>query len=97
MKLFIEGGGRGKDLKSELRTGFASFLRKAGFEGRSPKIVASGGRADVFDDYQIETRSTRAMLLLDSEAPVTVASPWRHLAEVDGWHTQVANLPSPEP
>jgi hypothetical protein len=50
-----------------------------------PRIVACGGRRSAFDDYCTALRNgERAMLLVDSECAVTVASPWRHLSERPG-------------
>lgn len=54
---------------------------------RMPRIVASGSRQAAYRDFCVEIRNgdRRAWLLVDSEAPVVVQSPWQHLPERDGW------------
>lgn len=43
-KVYVEGGGDRKDLKSKCREGFRKFFEKAGLTGRMPRIVTCGGR-----------------------------------------------------
>ncbi|MBF0309263.1 MAG: DUF4276 family protein [Magnetococcales bacterium] len=90
MKVFVEGGGDTADLKAELRKGFKEFLEKAGLEGRMPRIVACGSRQDAYESFctALENGET-ALLLVDSEVPVTTPNPWHHLQDADGW-----NLPA---
>lgn len=93
--LFVEGGGSGKALKTELRRGFSSLLMKSGFEGRMPRVVACGSRNDTFDRFKIQfegTGSAYPMLLVDSESVVAQenradrsSGAWRHLRTQDGW------------
>jgi len=54
-------------------------------------VVACGGRRQAFDHYCTEIgprgRAKLAFLLVDSESPVSAASPWDHVANRagDGW------------
>ena len=91
VRLFVEGGGDSKALKSECREGFRKFLQKAGLKDRMPRIVACGGRGKAYDDfcsYHANARNGQVVLLLvDSETPVGSTSPWTHLLdrEEDAW------------
>lgn len=98
MKLYVEGGGNGKDLRSECRRGFRTFLEKAGLKGKMPQIVASGSRRKAYEDFCLEIKHGKAaMLLVDSETPIDPAHqqgepdnwlPWQHLKANPGdrWH-----------
>lgn len=96
MKLFVEGGGDGKSLRTECRHGIAEFLRKAGLAGRMPRTVASGSRQQAYEDFCTEVLiGEAAMLLVDSEGPVAPQNqqgaasdwrPWAHLAQRVGDH-----------
>jgi hypothetical protein len=56
-----------------------------------PRIVACGRRKQAYDDFCTALRQGQhaAMLLVDSEDPVTVSSPWMHLLQrpADAWPT----------
>jgi hypothetical protein len=95
VKLYVEGGGDAAALKTACREGFSSFLEKAGLKGLMPRIVACGGREDAFDSFCTALKNGEAALLLvDSEEPVAVASqpgvdpkqwlPWQHLRQRKG-------------
>jgi hypothetical protein len=88
MVIYVEGGGKSKALRSECRRGFSEFLRKAGFAGKMPRITACGGRQDAFNSFctaiENSTPGDYCILLIDSEGPVTVLSPWLHLAQRQG-------------
>lgn len=88
VKLFVEGGGDSKELHSRCREAFRKLVEKAGFAGRMPRIVACGGRTDVYRDFCIGLRTASAteypMLLVDSESTVQGA-PWSHLESQDHW------------
>ena len=86
IKLYVEGGGDSKDLKTRCRRGFRKFLQKAGLGGQMPRIVACGGREQAYDSFKtaLEDADTIPMLLVDSEDPVTAASPWEHLRNRPG-------------
>jgi hypothetical protein len=53
-----------------------------------PRVVACGGRKQAYDDFCIALTEAKhaAMLLVDSEGPVSVASPWAHLLQRSGDH-----------
>jgi hypothetical protein len=92
VKVYVEGGGdHNKALQTECRRGFSEFLRNAGLERRMPRIVACGGRLRAYQSFRTahENRAHDAfpILLVDSEAAVTVSNPWEHvrLRPDDGW------------
>ncbi len=96
-RLFVEGGGNNNDaLRTECRQGFATLLRKAGFEGRMPKIIACGGRQNAYEQFCTAfsdgSDADVAMLLVDAEEQVTVKSPWAHVKarQGDGWEKPTA-------
>lgn len=81
IKLYVEGGGdHNKTLDTQCRRGFSEFVRKAGLEGRMPRVVACGGRRRAFDSFRTAHENAGSsdypMLLVDSEAPVTAKDPW---------------------
>ena len=89
-RLYVEGGGDRKPLRTECRQAFREFLRKAGLAGRLPRIFASGGRQQAYDDFRHALEGSRdvdgVVLLVDSEGPIeTDAERWRHLKDRDGW------------
>ena len=89
-KLFVEGGGDSKMLKTACRKGFRLFIEKAGLRGRMPRIVACGSRTNAYQDFTRENESPARHdgsphLLVDSEEPVREAGPWLHLKVRDGW------------
>lgn len=77
-RLFVEGGGDNKALRTAARKAFQSFLTKAGLAGRLPRVIACGGRGEAYNDFVsalAELRpGDRAYLLVDSEGPVTVGA-----------------------
>ena len=87
VKLFIEGGGdHNPALASELRQAFSVFLSKARPHSRNPRIVACGGRDSAFKDFCTACNNNEnAMLLVDSEDPVTALGPIEHLKTRDNW------------
>ena len=90
MKLYVEGGGLGKSLRTACRQGFSELLTKAGLAAHMPRIVASGSRSEAYGDFCTALRNgERAMLLVDSEDPVLGQppyQPWRHLWNRPGDH-----------
>ena len=91
-RLYVEGGGDGKDLRTRCRKAFASFLEKAGLEGRMPRIVACGPRNEAYKRFKTAFEKRESgdfmVLLVDSERPVRLPSTWQHLAEPpDKWDT----------
>lgn len=89
LHLYVEGGGNAKVLRTACRRGFSEFLARAGLQGHMPRIVACGGRKQAYDDFCIALAQGRhaAMLLVDSEDPVIMSSPWLHLLQrpADAW------------
>ena len=85
VKLYVEGGG--KSLKAECRKGFTKFLEKAGLQGMMPRVLPYGSRERTYDGFRIARNAgdASAMLLVDSERPVTEAGPWQHLNSTNGW------------
>lgn len=90
VKVYVEGGGDTNALKTRCRQGFSEFFRKAGLEGCMPRIVASGGRQQAFDDFCTALNKAGEgdfiVLLVDSEAAVANGSAsWVHLKARDNW------------
>ena len=87
VKLFVEGGGNSKVLKTACRRGFSIFIEKAGAKDRMPRIVASGSRDQAYDQFKTAhvQQNEVAMLLVDAEGPVTSADSWQHLESCDSW------------
>jgi Domain of unknown function (DUF4276) len=89
VKLYVEGGGDSKEQHIRCREGFSKLIQKSGFDGRMPRIVACGGRGNAYDQFKTAATALHQdadpILLVDSEDPVTVASPWQHLKDRDGW------------
>ncbi len=44
VKVYVEGGGDSKELRTRCREGFSKLVERAGFKDRMPKFVACGGR-----------------------------------------------------
>lgn len=81
VKLYVEGGGDKDCQHSRCREGFRTFLERAGFKGRMPRIVACGGRQNTYDKFKTACKAgiECAILLIDSEERVSASSPWEHL------------------
>ena len=90
VKVYVEGGGDGRELRARCRRGFSSFFGRTDLVGRMPKVVACGGRQRVYDKFRaaLVASNERAftVLLVDSEERVAEGSgPWLHLRKRDGW------------
>lgn len=86
LKVYVEGGGDDKVLKSACRKGFRAFIEKAVTLGNMPKIVARGSRGDAFNSFRTSvTAKDEALLLIDAEGPVAAQGPWQHLKASDNW------------
>lgn len=86
IRIYVEGGGDGKETKARLRTAFGEFLKELRNRARARRlrwnIIPCGGRSSAFEDYRVALRShphALNLLLVDSETAVTVSSPWDHL------------------
>jgi hypothetical protein len=96
VKLYVEGADRGsKEQKARCREGFRKLINNAGFAGRSPRIVACGGRGETYKDFKTAMKGSNReypILLVDSEDPVRQPDEssdsvmaWQHLKDRDGW------------
>ncbi len=89
LRLYVEGGGDSKALKTECRRGFSEFLKKAGLVGRMPRIHACGGRQNAYETFRIAVAQKSApalpLLLVDSEEAVQGDGAWEHLRNRDHW------------
>ena len=88
-RLYVEGGGDSKALRTACREGFRKFIEKTGMTGRMLRIVACGGRQNAYESFATAhaqvTGAGPPMLLVDAEEPVTATGPWAHLGARDGW------------
>ena len=87
IKLYVEGGGDSKVLKTACRKGFRTFVEKAGLTGSMPGVVACGSRRNAYEKFETAQaqKDKSALLLVDAEGPVTAKGAWQHLKERDGW------------
>ena len=90
VKVYVEGGGDGRELRARCRRGFSSFFEKADLIGRMPRVIACGGRQSAFAKFLAALASGNErdfiVLLVYSEDPVAEGSgPWLHLMNRDGW------------
>ena len=93
VKVYVEGGGDTRFLRTQCREGFKDFFCKAGLEGRMPSIHPCGGRMKAFKDFRTALKNAGTesfiILLVDSEDGVA-AGPWAHLKRRDNWHKPAA-------
>ncbi len=87
--VYIKGGAKGphsKNLTVRCQAAFHKLLDAMGFEGRKPKLVACGGRQNVYDRFctahRVGQDSFVAMWIDSEEAMRDVERAWQHLAEV---------------
>ena len=93
VRIYIEGGGEGKNTKALVRQGFSSFFKELVQVAQSKKIkwniTLCGSRNNAFRDFKnaLEDRPNAFIILLvDSEAPVKLKQrPWEHLKSRDNW------------
>lgn len=88
IRLYVEGGGDSKTLKTACRKGFRSFLENAGLTGKLPRIVAGGPRQNAYESFKTahDHGNGTILLLVDAEGPVTADGSWQHLESRDGWN-----------
>ena len=91
IKIFVEGGGDGKDGKAAIRNGMDGFLKEVKEDARRKRIkwqlTACGGRDEAFKRFMHEierSASDFVVLLVDAEGPVR-KPPRLHLQERDHW------------
>jgi Domain of unknown function (DUF4276) len=87
--VYLEGGATGADSKNlniSCQKAFHKLLERMGFTGRKPRLVACGGRADVFNRFKTALRSSSTSYIamwIDSEDPMTdIEAAWEHLESV---------------
>lgn len=90
IKIYIEGGGEGKDLDSRFREAWTKFFKAAGFEGKMPRPVRGKGRGNTYDLFSTAIQNNQSkdlpLLLLDSEDALAANhSTWQHLKTRDGF------------
>ncbi|MBG1245556.1 DUF4276 family protein [Nostoc sp. NZL] len=92
VRIYIEGGGDGKNTKALIRQGFSNFLKPLVEIAKSQKIkwdiTICGSRNNAFRDFRNALKSHPEafnVLLVDAEASVTTQSPWKHLKFRDNW------------
>jgi len=92
IRIYIEGGGEGKNTKALIRQGFSSFFKELVQVVQSKKIkwniTLCGSRNNAFRDFKNALAAhpdAFVILLVDSEAPVVKQSPWEHLKLRDNW------------
>jgi Domain of unknown function (DUF4276) len=89
IKIYIEGGGDGKDLDIRFREAWSKFFKAAGLQGQMPRPVRGKGRKNTYDLFctALEEPKTLPLLLVDSEGPVVIGhTVWQHLASYDNWN-----------
>ena len=89
-RVYVEGGGRRRELQAKCRRGFRTFFGKAVPPEQVPEIVSCGGRGSTYNRFRSACNHTIAtellVLLVDSEAPVSARSgAWTHLKHHDNW------------
>ncbi len=91
VRIYVEGGGESKMLRTTCRRAFSELFRKAGLAGAMPRVIASGSRRAAYEDFCTamgQAAAICALLLVDSEAPVGADDgPWDHLKKrpADQW------------
>ncbi len=89
-RIYIEGGGDSKELRTRCREAFRKLFGSR-FSGRMPRLVACGGREQVYSDFCVACGSTASpqsyiAMLVDSEDSLAdVNETWQHLSRRDGW------------
>ena len=91
IRIYIEGGGDGKNTKAPLRRGFSIFFKELVQVACSKKmkwnITVCGSRNNAFRDFNnalADRPNAFIILLVDSEVPVK-QPPWEHLKSRDNW------------
>jgi len=91
IRIYVEGGGDGKDTKAAFRRGFHTFMESLIATARKRRvrwrIIACGPRSRAYANYRraLATHSEAFnLLLVDAEGPVS-HPPRDHLRQTDGW------------
>ncbi|WP_138503594.1 DUF4276 family protein [Nostoc sp. PA-18-2419] len=92
VRIYIEGGGDGKNTKALIRQGFSKLFKALVEIAKSQQIkwdiTICGSRNNAFRDFRNALKSHPEafnVLLVDAEASVTTQSPWEHLKFRDNW------------
>jgi hypothetical protein len=96
IRIYVEGGGDGRESKAAFRRGMSDFLSEIKELACSRKIgwnlVACGSRNNAFRDFQTAVKTHRDafnVLLVDAEDSVTSSSIRQHLRTRDSWENIV--------
>ncbi|MEO6037071.1 MAG: DUF4276 family protein [Saprospiraceae bacterium] len=89
IKIYIEGGGKGKYLEICFQRAWTKFFQSAGLSGQMPRPVRGKGRKQAYDLFvtALEKREKNVLplLLVDSEDAITKGhTVWKHLQTRDG-------------
>ena len=91
IRIYVEGGGEGKESKALIRQGLSEFLQELVLKVRRKRIrwqiIACGPRTAAVDNFRTALRShpdAFNVLLVDSEDPVN-DPPRKHLEDSDHW------------
>ncbi len=89
-RIYIEGGGQSKELKTRCREAFQKLLENAGIRENKPRLVACGGRNAAFDQFRTAHAEQRpseyvAMIIDSEDPPANIERTWEHLRVHDGW------------
>jgi hypothetical protein len=80
---------KAKAMQFRLEEAVHNLLRRMGFSGRLPRIIAGGGRLRTFDKFKTalsDNNSDYIAMLIDSEDPVADnEQTWAHLKKRDNW------------
>ncbi|HEX4959528.1 MAG TPA: DUF4276 family protein [Thermoanaerobaculia bacterium] len=97
IRIYVEGGGRGRTSRSSIRDGLSDFfsplIRLARDRRIAWKVIPSGSRTDTFASFALalsEHPQAFNVLLVDSECGVTLPR-WEHLRRQDGWYVPDLN------
>ncbi|BAY88906.1 MULTISPECIES: DUF4276 family protein [unclassified Tolypothrix] len=92
IRIYIEGGGYGKNTKALIRQGFSQLFKPLVELAKSQRIkwdiIICGSRNNAFRNFKNAIKShpdAFNVLLVDAEAPVKIDSPWAHLKFRDNW------------
>jgi hypothetical protein len=91
IRIYVEGGGDGKNTKDRFRQGMSQFLKRLLEDSPRTRIncIVCGRRNDACRDFRNALKShpeSINILLVDSEDFVKVVSPKQHLIARDGWN-----------
>lgn len=93
IRIYVEGGGQGKDTKMALKEGMSRFLVSLRNLARAKhvkwSIIVCGSRSATFRDFCNGRKSNPGatnLLLVDAESAITAPTCSQHLVHQDGWN-----------